>query len=107
MRNFFAPAHLALSVIILIWDIVLAGRIAQNRQAPRVFQAASGLCALLLFPALLFHLATSTIITGRAVAMMDWIWPAVLVLFAFQAVYALARGLVNLVWGVPIALYDI
>ena len=36
MRNLLAPAHLALTVIILIWDIVLAGRIAQNRQAPSV-----------------------------------------------------------------------
>jgi hypothetical protein len=28
-------------------------------------------------------------------------------LFAVQAVYALARNLVNLVWGIPIAVYDI
>jgi hypothetical protein len=102
-----APAHLALTIVILVWDIVLAGRIAQNRQAPRPFQALSGLCALLLLPALLFVLATSTVITGRAVATMDWFWPAVLVLFAAQAIYALARNLVNWVWGVPIAVYDI
>lgn len=107
MRNFLAPAHLALTIIILIWNAVLAGRIAQNRQAPRVFQAISGLCALLLFPGLLFHLATSTIVTGRAVARMDWVWPAVLVLFALQAIYALARRLVNWAWGFPIAVYDI
>jgi hypothetical protein len=107
MRNFLAPAHLALTIVILVWNIVLAGRIAQNRQAPRFFQAVSGLGALLLFPALLFALATSTVITGRAVATMDWFWPAVLVLFAIQAVYALVRNLVNWVWGFPIAVYDI
>jgi hypothetical protein len=107
MNNLRAPAHLALIFIILIWDVVLAGRIAQNRQAPRVFQAVSGLAALLVIPGLLFHLATSTIITGRAVATMDWIWPAVLVLFAIQAVYAVMRRLVNWAWGFPIAVYNI
>ncbi len=107
MRSLLAPAHLALTVIILIWDIVLAGRIAQNRQAPRVFQAICGLAALLVLPGLVFNLATSTMITGRAVIAMDWLWPAVLVLIAIQALYALARRLVNIVWGIPIAVYDI
>lgn len=107
MRNFLAPAHLALTIIILVWDIVLAGRIAQNSQSPRAFQAISGLAALLVLPGLLLTLATSTIITGRAVVTMDWVWPAVLVLFAAQAVYALFRRLVNPLWGFPIMLYDI
>ncbi len=107
MRTFLAPAHLALTIIILIWDIVLAGRIAQNRRSSRLFQAVSGLAALMVLPALLLHLATSTVITGRAVATMDWLWPAVLVLFAFQAVYALARRIVNPIWGVPIMVYDV
>jgi hypothetical protein len=107
MRTLLAPAHLALTAIILIWDVVLAGRIAQNSQSPRMFQAASGLAALLILPGLLLTLATSTIITGRAVATMDWVWPAVLVLFAIQATYALVRGWVNPLWGVPIMVYDI
>jgi len=107
MRAFLAPAQLALTIIIVIWDVVLAGRIAQNRQAPRVFQAVCGLAALLIVPGLLFTLATSTIITGRAVVAMDWIWPMVLVLFAFQAVYAFVRRLVNPFWGLPIAVYDV
>src|SRR5678815_5788853 len=91
MTGLLATAHLALTVIIIVWDVVLAGRIAQNDQAPRVFQAIRGLAALLLVPGLLFTLATSTVITGRAVATMDWVWPAVLVLFAAQAVYAFVR----------------
>jgi hypothetical protein len=107
MRAFLAPAHLALTIIIVIWDVVLAGRIAQNRQAPRVFQAVCGLAALLIIPGLLFLLATSTIITGRAVVTMDWMWPAVLMLFAFQAVYAFVRRIVNPVWGIPIMVYNV
>jgi hypothetical protein len=107
MTNPFAPAHLALTVVILIWNIVLAGRIAQNRQSPPVFQAVSGLAALLVLPGLLFTLATSTVMTGRAVATMDWVWPAVLLLFAFQSLYALVRRLVSPWWGVPIAIYNL
>jgi hypothetical protein len=87
--------------------MVLAGRIAQNSQAPRTFQAISGLAALLVLPGLLLTLATSTIITGRAVVTMDWIWPAVLVLFAAQATYAFFRRLVNPVWGLFIMSYDL
>lgn len=107
MRNLLAPAHLALTAIILIWDIVLAGRIAQNSQSSKVFQTLSGLAALLVLPSLMLTLATSTIITGRAVVTMDWIWPAVLVLFALQATYALFRRMVNPFWGVPIFVYDV
>jgi hypothetical protein len=107
MTPWLAPAQLALSCVILIWDIVLAGRIAQLRQAPRALQAISGLAALLVLPGVLLALATSTIITGRAVVTMDWIWPFVLILFAVQAVYTLVRRLVNLWWGIPIAAYDI
>lgn len=107
MRTLLAPAHLALTVVILIWDIVLAGRMAQNRQAPRVFQALCGLAALLVLPGLLLTLATSTVITGRAVVAMDWLWPVVLALFALQAVYALVRRMVNPLWGFPIAIYNV
>ncbi|HEY4132370.1 MAG TPA: hypothetical protein VGM50_17300 [Gemmatimonadaceae bacterium] len=107
MRTLLAPAHLALTIVILVWDVFLAGRIAQNRQSTRFFENVCGLGALLLFPALLLTLATSTIITGRAVVTMDWVWPAVLVLFAMQATYAFVRRLVNPVWGLPIMVYDL
>jgi len=100
-------AQLVLSIIILFWDIVLAGRIAQLREAPRPFAAITGLCALLVLPALLAYLASSSIVTGRAIRLIDWIWPAVLILFAVQALYALFRRLVNPTWGVPIAIYDV
>ena len=89
-----APAHLALTGIILIWDIVLAGRIAQNDEAERPLQIMCGFAALVIVPALVLHLATSTVLTNRAVSAMDWLWPAVLILYAAQSVYALVRGLV-------------
>ncbi len=100
-------AQLALAIVLLFWDVVLAGRIAQLREAPRTFAAITGLAGLLVLPAVLAHLATSSIVTGRAIRLIDWIWPATLLLFAVQALYALFRRLVNPTWGVPIAVYDL
>jgi hypothetical protein len=107
MTTWFPAAYLALSLIILIWDVVLAGRIAQLTQASRPFAAVTGMAGLLLLPAVLVRIATSTFITGRAVVGVDWIWPLVVVLIAIQATYAISRRLVNPLWGVPIVVYDV
>jgi hypothetical protein len=107
MTTYLPAAHLALSLVIVIWNVVLAGRIAQLRMASRPFAAITGICGLLLIPALLLRMATATVITGRAVVAVDIIWPLVLALFAVQAAYAVARRLVNPLWGVPIVVYDI
>ena len=107
MTTYLPAAHLALSLIIVLWDVVLAGRISQLRLASRPFAAITGLCCLLLLPALIIHMATATLITGRAVVAVDWIWPLVVVLFAVQAIYAVSRRLVNYLWGVPIVVYDV
>lgn len=107
MRQWLAPVHLALTLVIIIWNVFLAGRIAQLRQATRPFAAITGLAGLLLIPAFIIAIATTTVITGRAISSVDWIWPAIVVLFAVQAIYALARRLVNPLWGYPIAFYDV
>ena len=107
MTQWLAPAHLALTLVIIIWNVVLSGRIAQLRQASKAFAAITGLAGLLLIPAFIVAIATTTVITGRAISSIDWIWPAVVVLFAAQAVYAVARRLVNPLWGYPIAFYDV
>lgn len=107
MTTWLPAAYLALSLVILLWDVVLAGRIAQLRQATRPFAALTGIVGLLLLPAVLLRLATSTFITGRAVMSVDWIWPLIVVLVAVQAIYAISRRLVNPLWGVPIVVYDV
>src|SRR4051812_16414324 len=107
MTNWLPAAYLLLSLVILVWDVVLAGRIAQLRQASRPFAALTGMVGLLLLPAALLRLATSTFITGRAVMSVDWIWPVVVTLVAVQAMYSLSRRLVNPLWGVPIVVYDV
>lgn len=100
-------AQIALTIVLLFWDVVLAGRIAQLREAPRPFAAVTGLAGLLVLPAVLAHLASASIVTGRAIRLIDWIWPATLLLFAVQSLYALFRRLVNPTWGVPIAVYNV
>lgn len=107
MKYWLAPAHLALTLVIIIWNVLLAGRIAQLRLASRPFAIVTGLAGLLMIPAFVVAIATTSVITGRALAAVDWLWALTVVLCAIQATYALARRLVNPLWGLPIAAYDI
>ena len=107
MRQWLAPAHLVLTVVVVIWNVVLAGRIAQLRQATAPFATLTGMAGLLMVPAFIVALATTTLITGRAIAAIDWVWPATVLLFTIQSLYALARRLVNPLWGYPIAFYNL
>jgi len=104
----FLPLLLFLLVaLILVWDVVLAARIAQVHTLPRPFVTLSALAGFLVVPALVIHLATTSSITGRAITSVDWLWPLTVVLFAVQALYAATRRLVNPFLGFFIAAYDI
>jgi hypothetical protein len=107
MRSFLPLLLFLLVAVILIWDVVLAARIAQVRTLPRSFVALSALAGFLVVPALVIHLATTSSITGRAIVSVDWIWPLTVALFAVQALYAATRRLVNPFFGFFIAAYDI
>jgi hypothetical protein len=107
MRTFIPLLLLVLVMVILVWDVVLAARIAQVRALPRGFVTLSALAGFLVVPALLIHLATTSSITGRAITAVDWIWPLTVVLFALQAFYAAGRRLVNPFLGFFIAAYDV
>lgn len=107
MRALFPLLQLVLVAVILIWDVVLAARIAQVRTLPRPFVTLSALAGFLVLPALLIHLATTSSITGRALVAVDWIWPLTMVLFALQALYAASRRFVNPFLGFFIASYDV
>ena len=106
MNNGLAPAHLVLTLVIIVWNVMLAGRIAQLRQASRTFAALTGFAGLLVVPAFIVAIATTTVITGRGIATIDWVWPATVVLFSIQAIWAVSRRLVNPLWGYPIAFYN-
>ncbi|HYC51405.1 MAG TPA: hypothetical protein VEB19_09890 [Gemmatimonadaceae bacterium] len=107
MKQWLAPAHLALTLVIVVWNVILAGRIAQLRQATRPFATITGMAGMLLIPAFIVAIATTTVITGRGISAIDWLWPVTIVLFAGQSVYALTRKLVNPLWGYPIAFYNV
>ncbi|MFI5256932.1 MAG: hypothetical protein ACHQRK_06695 [Gemmatimonadales bacterium] len=107
LRSFLPLLQVLLVVVILVWDVVLAGRIAQVRALPRAFVAMSAIAGFLVVPALVIHLAATSSITGRAIISVDWIWPLTVVLFALQALYAAVRRLVNPFLGFFIAAYDV
>jgi hypothetical protein len=107
VKYWLAPGHLALTLVIIVWNVLLAGRIAQLRLASRPFAIVTGLAGLLMIPAFVVAIATTSVITGRALAAVDWLWAFTIVLCAVQASWALSRRLVNPLWGFPIAAYDI
>ena len=107
MRALLPPLQILLVVIIVAWNILLTGRIAQVRTLPRPFVFLTALAGFLLLPALAIHLATSDAITARSVTAVEWLWPVTLVLFALQAMYAASRRLVNPFLGFFISTYDL
>jgi hypothetical protein len=107
MTAFLPILQLILTAIVVLWDVVLTGRIAQVRTLPRPFVVITGLAGFLLLPALIIHLATTDAITGRSVTAVDWLWPMVVVLFALQAIYAGVQRLVNPFFGFFIAVYNV
>ena len=100
-------AHLALSAVFLLWNILLAGRITGQRSLPRFLAGLTALGGLLIAPALLVLVASTSLITGRLVSTIGWIWPLTATLIAAQAAYATAARLVSPLVGVPILVYDI
>jgi hypothetical protein len=102
-----AYGYLAVVLVMTLWDVLIAGRIANIRRTPRSFQAATAFGGLLIIPALLVSYASSSIMFGRAIYDVRWIWPLTAVLFVVQATYALTRKLVTSLFGIPILIYNI
>ncbi|HEY4954261.1 MAG TPA: hypothetical protein VII02_05200 [Gemmatimonadaceae bacterium] len=105
--HILAVAYVVVAVLLVMWDILVAGRIAQLRRAPRAFAAITALAGLLLLPALIVAYSAASILYGRAIQPITWIWPIVTLLFAIQATYALSRRLVTPLFGVPVAVYNV
>ncbi|HEY8164320.1 MAG TPA: hypothetical protein VIF83_02080 [Gemmatimonadaceae bacterium] len=105
-EHFFAVAYVAVAAIFIMWDLLLAGRIAQLRRVPRTFAAITAFAGLLLVPALIIAYSTASIIYGRAIYPVAWVWPLTAGLFALQAIYALSRRLVTPLFGVPVVVYN-
>jgi hypothetical protein len=98
---------LALAGLVLVWDLVTSGRIARLRSTPLPLGALSAVSGLLLMPALVVHLVTTSVLTGRALYTIAWVWPLATLLIAAQAWSAVRRGLAAPLIGGAILGYDI
>lgn len=102
-----AYGYLTVAIAMTLWDVLIAGRIANLRRTPRLFQAATAFGGLLIIPALIVAFASASILFGRTVYTIRWIWPLTAVLFVMQATYALTRRMVTPLFGLPILFYNI
>ncbi|HEY8311236.1 MAG TPA: hypothetical protein VIG47_11805 [Gemmatimonadaceae bacterium] len=100
-------AYFGLGAAIVLWNIAVASRILQARRSRSISGLATGLAALLLVPALVVAVSDASLVYGRAIQPVAWVWPAVTVLFVIQASAALSRSRVSSMLGVPILTYDI
>jgi hypothetical protein len=103
--------YLAISAVIVLWDILMTGRIVhlRNRGAKRSFAAFTLITAfagLLLAPALLVAVTAATTLWGRAIQTIAWVWPFTTLLFAIQALLSLGRGMVSPMFGIPVLAYN-
>ena len=102
-----AAPHFALCAFMLLWNILIAGRIAGRKDAPPVFSGITALGGLLIAPALIMSVATASILQGRALDTVVWVWPVTLVLIAAQSIHATVRRLVHPTIGVPLVLFNV
>ncbi|MEO7217006.1 MAG: hypothetical protein ABI026_02335 [Gemmatimonadaceae bacterium] len=100
-------AYFGFGAAIVIWDIALAGRVLQGRGKLSVSTVATGLGALLLIPALVVAISDASLVYGRAIQPLAWLWPVVATLFLVQAAAALWGDRVSATLGIPILAYDL
>ena len=100
-------AYFGFGAAIVVWNIALAGRILQGRGKLSVSTVATGLGALLLIPALVVAVSDASLVYGRAIQPLAWLWPVVAILFVVQAAAVLSRDRVSATLGIPILAYDL
>jgi hypothetical protein len=105
-QSLLAASYLVIAVAMIAWDILMAGRITGLRRIPRSFQAITGIAGLLLVPALVVAFTSASMLYGRAIFLVAWLWPFTACLFVLQTVFALARRLVTPLLGFPLLVYN-
>ena len=95
LRELLPYVFYAASFLIVLWDVFLAGQIAQLRRAPRFFRGVTALAGLLVAPAILIAVTSASILNGRAIYVIAWVWPLTLMIFALQALYAVGKRLAD------------
>ncbi|MDQ2890106.1 MAG: hypothetical protein M3R65_06065 [Gemmatimonadota bacterium] len=100
-------AYFGLGAAIVVWNIAVASRILEVRRSASLSSIATGLGALLLVPGLVIAISDASLVYGRAIQTVAWIWPLVAILFVVQALVALSQSRVGAMLGVPILTYDL
>jgi hypothetical protein len=106
-HRLLGAVYLALSLAMIAWDVLMAGRIAKLRKIPRGFQGITGIAGLLIVPALVVGYTSQSLLYGRAIMLVSWLWPFTALLFVVQTIYALARRLVTPFLGFPLLVYNV
>jgi hypothetical protein len=99
--------YLGLGAAIVLWNIAAASRMLQGRRLLSVSTVATAFAALLLVPALVVAVSGASLVYGRAIQPVAWLWPAVTILFVIQAMAALSHARVSATLGVLIITYDL
>ncbi|MBK5188801.1 MAG: hypothetical protein JJD97_11200, partial [Gemmatimonadaceae bacterium] len=112
MNTLLAPAqlstaHLVLTALVVIWNLTISGRAARLQSTQRTMAFLCALCGLLLLPALTVLLVSTSVLTGRALYTLAWVWPATTIVIAVQAAYALSKRAVAPPIGAPIVALDV
>lgn len=85
-------ALLAANLVIIAWNVVVAVRAVQGRQGTPPDRVLTALAAMLVVPGAVVALTSSTLASGRAIYVIEWLWPATIGIFTAQAAVALWRG---------------
>lgn len=101
-----ATVHLALSVVAVLWNIAMAGRIARMPDTPYAMGALSAVGGLVIAPALFVVIASASLLSGRALHTIAWLWPATALLMTVQAGIAVMRGRAAVPLAAPILVYN-
>lgn len=101
-----AALHLTISALLVLWTIFVANRITRRRDIPRSLLLLTGLGGLLIAPAVFVEAMTGSVITGRALYAVAWLWPATSLVMLAQAVVALSHRLVPPALGAAFIVYD-
>lgn len=104
LRVGLVPLFVAL--VVLVWNVTLAGWIATRHDRDMWFSSLTGLAGLLVAPATFLAVASSTDAGARTITGVAWLWPATCLLLVLQASIATIRRQVSSSVGVPIVLYN-
>jgi len=107
LPDWLLAAYVALSALVLLWDVLLAGQIARARRQSRAFVSLTAVCGLFIVPGALIAVASGMILTGRAIHLVAWMWPVVLLFYVLQSGYALFRRHVTALFAAPIWVYNV